>query len=173
MATEPTRSKRSTRRSDPRALLRFVEELSWLLSSYEDLDFRALANLSDDILFSRRTQSNLLSRSGKSAEVHDLVGVLPSFFTDLKLFPSNSDIVEFSEIALGIGIPRWEKKSKYELVGHVVCNTNLASPQKVERLVVALQDALDERSSTRQKIARDRESGRSWNEVIQAMLKQD
>src|SRR5690606_27194321 len=96
-----------------------------------------------------------------------LVGTLPSFLVDEELFPTNEDIAEFSVSILNIHIPRWQKKSKYELIGHIVCNVNEASPGKISRLLEALDEVLDERGDAKRKIASDRKSGRSWNQVIQ------
>ena len=172
MATDPTRSKRNQKRSDPRTLARFVEELSWLLSSYEELDFKALGALSSSFATISR-HSGVVSRSSRSTTAQLLVGVLPSFFMDLELFPSNEDIVEFSQVALGIRLVRWQKKSKFELIGQIVCHTDKASPEHLSRVMAALEDALDDSGTARMRISRERKSGRSWNEVIQTMLKNE
>lgn len=171
MASENSRIRRPGKRSDPRTLARFVEELSWLLSSYDELDFKALGDLSSSLASTSRKRPGMISRTSRSETVQMLVGVLPSFFIDLELFPSNEDIIEFSQLALGINIPRWQKKSKYELIGHIVCHTDQASPERLSRLIAALEDALDERGSARLRMTRERKSGRSWNEVIQSMLR--
>jgi hypothetical protein len=170
MASDTTKTRRSNRRADPRTLARFVEELSWLLSSYDELDYKALGDLSSNFAeFSRH--STVASRSQRSKTAQMLVGVLPSFFLDTEIFPTNEDIIEFSQIALGISIPRWQKKSKNELIGHIVCHTDQASPERLSRVMAALDEALSERGSARNKLASERQSGRSWNEVIQSMLR--
>jgi hypothetical protein len=102
-----------------------------------------------------------------------LVGVLPSFLMDGDLFPTNEDIVEFSQVVLGISLTRWQKKSRYEIVGQIVCHTDQASPERLSRVAAALDEALDERGTARTKITKERKSGRSWNEVIQAMLRDE
>lgn len=171
MTSKPNSPRRSQRRSDPRTLARFVEELSWLLASYEELDFKALGNMSSEFISFSRSSSDLLSRSRRPPTVHLLVGILPNFLVDLSLFPANEDIVEFAQSALGIGMTRWQKKSRYELIGQIVCHTNEASPAMLERLMTVLEQATDETSATRKKMASDRRSGRSWNEVIQSLVK--
>ena len=170
MATEPQKARRLTKRSDPRTLARFVEELSWLLSSYDELDFKALGDLSSTF-FEISRHSSLVSKSPRSKTAQTLVGVLPSFFLDLELFPTNEDIIEFSQMALGINIPRWQKKSKFELIGHIVCHTDQASPEYISRVMAALDEALSEQGTARKKLTKERKSGRSWNEVIQSMLR--
>lgn len=171
MTSESPRPKREKKRSDPKTLARFVEELSWLLSSYEELDFKALGNMSADLVSFSRSSSELLSRSQRPPTVRLLVGILPNFLTDEDLFPSNEDIVEFAQTALDITITRWQKRSRYELIGNIVVHINEASRAKIERLMAVLELALDEKSITRQKMTSDRRSGRSWNEVIQSLLR--
>ena len=172
MATEPPRARRAAKRSDPRTLARFVEELSWLLASYDELDFKALGDLGSSFASLARHNS-VVSKSSRRATAQMLVGVLPSFFMDAELFPSNEDLVELSQVALGISLPRWQKKSKFELIGQIVCHTDQASPERLSRVVAALEEALDDGGTARSKLARERRSGRSWNEVIQTMLRDD
>ena len=172
MASDPQRPRRASKRSDPRTLSRFVEELSWLLSSYDELDFKALGELSVSYSEMARHPSRSL-RSVRSKTAQGLVGVLPSFFLDIELFPTNEDIVEFSQMALGIGIPRWQKESKNELIGHIVCHTDGASPDRLSRVMAALDEASNERGTARRKLASERKSGRNWNEVIQSLLRED
>ncbi len=171
MASDPNRPKRALKRSDPRTLSRFVEELSWLLSSYDELDFKALGELSSNFASLAR-HSAVVSKSSRSTTAQMLVGVLPSFFMDTDLFPTNEDLVEFSQVVLGISLSRWQKKSKFEIIGHIVCHTDQASPERLSRVVAALEEALGERGSARSKLAKERKSGRSWNEVIQTMLRE-
>lgn len=170
---KPKQGRRTGKRSDPRTLLRFVEELSWLLSNYDDLDFKALGSLREQVNFTHNTHSNLRNRSASRAPTAQLlVGVLPSLLTDEKLFPTNEDIVEFSGVALGIVIPRWHKKSKFELIGHIVCSAEQADPFRLDSLVSALNDLLDERSEVRKNLEEQRKSGLSWNDVIQRLLEE-
>lgn len=159
------------KRSEPKALLRFIEELSWLLTSYDDLDFRALGALTDQLLVGQRAASSFRTQIASRAPTTQLlVGVIPSLLTDETLFPSNEDIVEFSKLALGINIPRWHKKSKFELIGHIVCSTEQADPKRVQQLVLALGDIMNDRGETRKNMEAQRKSGMSWNEVIQKLL---
>ena len=146
--------------------------MSWLLSSYDELDFKALGQLSASFAEAAR-HSSVISRSTRSKTSQELVGVLPSFFLDVELFPTNEDIVEFSQMVLGIGIPRWQKKSKHELIGHIVCHTDNASPEKLTRVVAALDEAWNERGTARRRLTIERQSGRNWNEVIQSLLRDE
>lgn len=167
--SEPKSSKQSRplRRADPRTLRRFVEELSWLLSSFEDLDFKALSTVIEESQLSSSTRSTAKARRTENIQ---LLGRLPALFMDDELFSGNEDIVEFAKHALGIEIPRWHKKSKYELIGHVVCNANLLNDRRLRQLGSAIEKLQDDRGQARHLIQNQRRSGLSWNEVIQTML---
>ena len=155
-----------TKVSDPRELARFIEELSWLLKSFDNLDYNALSKFSDEntcLLFSRK---NSRAQRGGEDKTMILVGVLPNFLMDPALFPSNEGIVEFSDAALGLPIKWWKKKSKYEIIGHIVCNANKASPAKVQRLSDLIEEMLDQKTDMRRNIEANREQGHTWSEVI-------
>jgi hypothetical protein len=150
-------------------MARFVEELSWLLSSYADLDFRSLGQLSAELVDANRSR-NFLVHSDRRPAVRMLVGVLPGVLVDEKLFPTNEDIAEFAQSTLEMSIPRWSKKSRYELIGHVVCHTEQAPPWKLSSLLTALDRLADEKSTARALVEKQRKSGASWNEVIQTLI---
>lgn len=161
--------RRPTKRTDPRAMARFIEELSWLLTSYADLDFRALGQVGSEIIHNTR-QRNFLTHGDRNPSIRHLVGALPGVLVDERLFPSNEMIVEFAQETLEMTIPRWSKKSRYELIGHVVCNTDQAPPWKVESLVAALDRLIAAKGTARTKIEKQIRSGASWNEVIQGLI---
>jgi hypothetical protein len=162
-----TRFVRGTRRSDPRTMARFMEELSWLLDSYDGLDFKALSVLANQLVSASSAKSRGRPRSDDN---FIFLGRLPSLFMDEELFAGNEDIVEFAKYALDIDIPRWHKKSKYELIGHVVCNANLLDNNKLKQLSSAIERLQDSKSPARSELYHQRKLGLSWNEVIQNML---
>ena len=161
--------KRVPRRSDTRTLSRFMQELSWLLNSYSDLDFKALEALSRESSSTAPLPKRRIAKSDKRQNVETLVGVLPGLFVDERLFPSNVDIVEFAATALGINILRWQKKSKFELIGHIVCTANALDDGAVSSLVSALTKVTG-KNSARIQIENQRLQGLSWNEVIQNLI---
>lgn len=165
MARTPTKNTRK-KRSDPRELSRFIEELSWFLKSFEDIDYNALSDFGREMEFFHSSSQRLRKkvRGGRNAVV--LVGILPDFLMDTTLFPSNEGIVEFAEAALGLPINRWQKKSRYEIIGQIVCHTNDASPNKVRVLSELIEDMQDNKTSLRKAIETNREQGHSWSEVI-------
>lgn len=162
-------TKKPARRADPRAVGRFIEELSWLLDSYSDLDFKTLGKFGADLPYMNRTTRNLMSHRNIASESVLLVGVLPGLFNDENLFATNEDIVEFSEHMLDVSIPRWQKKSKNEIIGHIVCHADQSGMQKLQFLSDALSNLVDKRSSARAAVAKQRKTGASWNEVIQSL----
>lgn len=170
MAEETSQPRRRpTKRSDPKALFRFIEELSWLLSSYDGTDFKALAKLSDEYMGATSLRNSLTHRTGNGRE-DALVGVIPGILVDETLFPTNEDIADFASSLLDISIPRWQKKSKYELIGHIVCHTHLAPPIRRRKLAEALESLVADRDILTRQIAKQRQGGASWNEVIQSLV---
>jgi hypothetical protein len=162
--TESVRPSAGLRSRDPKRVRKFLEELGWLLSSYPNLDFRALA--STDLSSSERNFGRHVS---KNPNIHFLIGVLPVIFTDETYFGSNEDISEFAREALGLAIARWEKRSRYELIGLIVCETAKLNDIRLERLVNALGRIVsaDPRALN---LFEQRKSGSvSWNEIIQQL----
>ncbi|KAB2945985.1 MAG: hypothetical protein F9K19_26125 [Rhizobiaceae bacterium] len=166
---EKSARKRPQRRSSRQAAARFIEELSWLLSAYSDLDFKTLQQFNAE--GDGEQAPRLFERfAPKNPNVVYLVGTLPGLFMDETLFPSNEDIAEFSATALNIRIPRWQKKAKFELVGHIVCHAVNLDNSQVEDLVRALTHVVNGESAAHQLLKSRRERGMGWNEVIQSLL---
>ena len=161
---------RTRKRSDPRELARFIEEIGWLLKTHENLDFSALADFSHEVDFLLTRNRHSLVSKGSRTQTSVLVGVLPEFFMDPILFPANEDIVEFAFAALGMEVGRWQKKSRYEIIGQVVCHANEASPARIARLSDLLEVVVDKRTKIRREIEVDRMDGRSWSSVIKRLF---
>lgn len=161
--------RKASRTTDSRRLFNFVEELSWLLTSYDGTDFKALANLSKEFQHAVELRNSLAHRTGAGGD-DALVGVLPGLLVDERLFPSNEDIAEFASTLLSIEIPRWSKKSKYELIGHIVCHAHLAPPSRRRKLAEAMRSLVVDRDIVTKRIATDRQAGASWNEIIQSLV---
>jgi len=151
-----------------------VEELSWLLGTYEDLDFRALRHLLEqDELHRSASLFDAGGRSNRSSAATSLVGVLPDLFIDESLFPTNEDIADFAQNALGVVIPRWSKKSKYEIIGHVVCHTSVADKDRLGKVVDALRRIAGDREGASKLITENKRQGMTWNELIQKLIKEE
>jgi hypothetical protein len=149
--------------------LRFIEELSWLLKSYDGVDLKFLESVvkrrSENRFLGGSSIDNLSDYMDPNLRVDSLVGILPKIFMNPRWFASNSDIAEFATSALGMKIPRWEKISKFEMIGHIVCNLALKD-QKIHRnLVRILSDILADKSKERF-VTDMRKEQVSWNEII-------
>ncbi len=143
-----------------------MEELSWLLKSFEDLDYTALSDFSHDMQFLLSRSSRMQKKGWERRDTAVLVGILPDFLMDTTLFPTNEGIVEFSDAALGLSIGRWQKKSRYEIIGQIVCHANDASPNKIRTLSGLIEEMQDNGGSIRMAIEANRKQGHSWSQVI-------
>lgn len=100
-----------------------------------------------------------------------LVGVLPSLLQDKELFPQNDDIVEFASDALGLQMNRSEKRSRYEIIGKVICETEFLDGKRLERVVKALESAVGDAGTFEELKSRKRAGNFSWNETIQFLTR--
>jgi hypothetical protein len=166
------RRRKSGRRSDPQLVRRFLQELSWLLSNYSDLDYSSIGELSQRFDATTPPPSILTNEHAQTPAANSLVGILPDLFTDETLFPSNEDIASFAKDALGVVIPRWSKKSKYEIIGHVVCHTSMAVDERLARVVDALNKVTKNREAASRMIHESKAKGISWNELIQQLIRE-
>lgn len=152
----------------------FIEELSWVLDSKPGLK---LSEIPEIIRAANLSKSAVAQAAEKYASpnpnIHYLIGVLPRLFQDVEIFPKNEDIASFAYEVLGFEVTRVEKRSKYELIGLVVCECNKLNDSKIEGIVSSL--ALI--TSSTDKISRIAEAkkltGFSWNEAIRKIASQN
>lgn len=162
-----------TRKLDERKAIHFLEELSWILDRYSDVDFRSLGRMLEKETFrASQFQMEFNDRSSDAPNKSVLVGLLPGMFIDELLFASNEDVAEFAETVLNVRIPSWEKKSKFELVGHIVCHTAAANDEKLSKIATALKLVSAGDKKTKSIMAKGRQQKKSWNEIIQRIIDQ-
>ena len=102
---------------------------------------------------------------------HFLIGVLPRLFQDKALFPINDDIVEFANTALGLYISKSSRKrSRYKIIGNVICEADSLDEFKLTSLVRALEKLVGNKDILNKTIARKKLGDFSWNETIQELL---
>ena len=150
--------------------LSFVEELAWLLESKKNMklrlaveDLRKLARGPESALKVGREYTS------PNPNIHFLIGVLPRLFQDEMLFPSNAAIAQFAEEVLHVPVSRYEKRSKYELIGLIVCQTDQLNDQKLDELVRALAE-ITKSEVKLNSIRSAREAGTfSWNNTIRQL----
>jgi hypothetical protein len=150
--------------------INFVEELSWLIESKKNMRLKEVPDLLRTLL--EQNDDNIskelpLNFSSENNNIRYLIGMLPELFLDNNLFPTNKDIISFSEEVLKINITRKEKRTKYELIGLIVCETSKLNDMELQGLVCALQLIINDNEKMnfiKQNIKHD---GFSWNKAIQ------
>lgn len=148
----------------------FIEELSWILDSKRKLKLSDIPEILRSQLHTDNQASSAANKyKSPNPNIHYLIGVLPRLFQDAKLFPKNEDIASFANDVLKIDITRVEKRSKYELIGMVVCECNELDDSKLEEMVNALA-AITGSSEKINRFAEERKNtGFSWNETIRKL----
>lgn len=157
--------------------LDLVQELVWAIRSRETSQLSNgvsyLRNLAMRESAERRRAekgkgpgSSLLDRR---RDLKALVGSMSLVLADVELFPSNENIAKFANEALQITISRWEKRSRYEMIGMLVMESINASPARL-REVASLLDKISEESDSMEIIKHNsRQTGFSWNEAIRKL----
>lgn len=151
----------------------FIEELSWLLDSKQKLKLNEIPGiLRRQLQASKSVTGAANAYESPNPNIHYLIGVLPRLFQDRKLFPRNEDIASFASDVLGVDVSRVEKRSKYELIGMVVCECNELDDSQLEEMVGALAVI----TGNSEKISRFAEAKKlnsfSWNETIRKIAEQ-
>lgn len=155
-------------------LVNLMEEFSWVITKYKNVDFRNVqSNLLNIINEQDFYNSNLTSfkrYKDKDSNKNYLIGVLPKFFQDKELFEKNLDLAEFAE-CLGIYLNNPEKKSRYEIIGTMLCSISEMDELSLDKFVRAIEVLLSH-DDLRQDIKAMRnvhKSSYSWNQVIKAL----
>lgn len=145
-----------------------LEEVLWLLSSKKGSGLKNLPTLLRD-LYQDDTELNSVAKEyvSPNPNKHFLIGVLPRLFQDTRLFPKNEDIADFANSVLQVNIPRFEKRSKYELIGLIVCQTNELNETRLATLVEALTEITAGGDEKLKLVAEARQKGHlNWNDAI-------
>lgn len=155
--------------------LDLVQELVWAIRSRETSELShgvsylrnlALHNKPEKRKPEKGSKSSLLDRR---RDLKAIVGSMSLVLADAELFPSNEDIAKFAKEALRIPISRWEKRSRYEMIGMLVMESINASPARL-REVAGLLNKISEESDSMEQIKKSaRQTGFSWNEAIRTL----
>jgi chromosome partitioning protein len=170
MTENPSKRPVTSRSRDPQRVAAFLEEFSWLISSHSNLDFKAIPEvLRQQFGIGSAANAAVGSYASTNPNKHFLVGALPRVLTDEVLFPTNEDIAQFAQSVMDLSIPRYAKKSKYEIIGHIVCETEHLDDRKLARLVSALAAITDGDDQTKRFIRQRKEQNFNWNAIIQEL----
>ncbi|MCO4208537.1 hypothetical protein M2R29_11330 [Aeromonas hydrophila] len=115
------------------------------------------------------TNNEIISRKNPNKGV--LIGVLPRLLQNKELFPQNEDIYDFARAALNLNISRYEKRSRYELIGMLICTINELDEEKLSYLVTALDKVIDDGEELNKIVIDKKNNSFSWNEAIQKWYK--
>lgn len=149
-----------------------LDELVWALQAIKIDQVKEAADLLRDSIVQHAPVS-AVAKGYQSVDPnkHFLIGVLPRLFQDRLLFPQNEDIAEFAATALGLQMNRAEKRSRYEIIGKVVCETDQLDEVQLTSLVTALEKLVGDKEKLAQMAEKKRAGSFSWNETIQELLK--
>lgn len=147
---------------------KLIEELSWIMTEYSSMDLMKIYNALDSSNVMTNDISETIGYKPENPNKHFLTGALPSLFLDQNLFKTNDEIALFSEQIIGVKIPRYHKKSKYEIIGHIVCEANSLDDHGLKKIVKALEKVVSDETSKKSIYnKKNNSSSFSWNEIIQ------
>ncbi len=163
---------RVTKTRDPKTIRLFLEELSWVLSAYPNLDYRGIPDVIEDMQRSKSLPHALSNFVPENPNIHFLVGVLPKVFGNADLFRTNEDLVSFARSAMKLKMTRWQKKSREELIGQIVCAAYQLNDRKLDRLVRALSRIINGDGEASEVLKKSKATKLSWNYIIQQLAKE-
>ena len=108
----------------------------------------------------------VVTKYGLSDDTQYLVGVLPKLFQDKELFSNKEDIIDFSEVVLGLHLSRAAKRSRIEYIGMIVCEVSNSNIEQLSRLVEALEIIIGNENQMQIIKSARKEPNFSWNETI-------
>ena len=142
----------------------FIEDLCWLLDSQKSINYSEILKILGDI---KKSTNNQLVPS-----TDELIGILPRLLTDKTLFTTNKSLAQFSDEILGIEILNWHKRSRYEMIGVIICKVQ-ESPQIASGIsTYVLTNILQNKEKIR-KYQKQKEKEKAqflWNDAIHKIV---
>lgn len=152
-------------------VLNFLEELSWFLDSRKNLDLKEVINELKDSLDNENKIKFASGYQSSNPNIHFLTGALPRLFIDKKLFPDNETIIRFAKEVLNIDVSSRAKRSRHEIIGRIVCETESLSDNKLSTLVKSLHKITSNEFKMKKMREVRKDINFSWNETIQMLSK--
>ena len=146
-----------------------LEELEWLLDSPRGRSL--LSSLPKMIENLREINNGGGSVHVNRHNIRSLVGVLPEFFQNTKLFRTNADIEQFAREVLNVTIINFEKKSRTEIIGVIVCSVPNFEDSTFEVLGKYLSNIIDDEKKCNQVVKEKETTNFSWNDTISKLFK--
>lgn len=168
-------------KSKPKAAGLARDRLKKAVVAIEDIAFVLRQNKVENLAVAVEAINSLLDSSASSDSAvanyvspdpnkHFLIGALPRLLLDRDLFPSNDDIVEFSNAALKIEL-KVEKRARFEIIGKIVCETDLRDEKQLTDLVRALERLVGDKDARETMLLKRKAGSFSWNETIQELMR--
>jgi|GEM_PF-556416 len=153
-------------------MLLFVEDLCWLLDANKNVDFKKISTTIRTLINSNASNTAFDDNieSVQNRAISDLIGILPTLLKDEALFSSNSSIVQFATQVLQLEIPRWEKRSRFEIIGLIVCNVEEANQDRLMTLTDWIAELLANKDKVKKIQQENNENAFSWNTAIQKII---
>lgn len=153
-------------------LLMSLERIEWAL---EDIDYKAIKQarefVSNSIEVTNKHRKVFSENERTSNSLEFLTGILPTLFKDRKLFPKNEDIISFTQDLIGLErVNRVDKRSRYEIIGLVVCEATVSNSAKLDRLISAINVILSDETVRKSFEVMRKEESFSWNEAISRLF---
>ena len=149
--------------------INFFEELCWLLDSNKDINFK---DASKTFKTMAKFNDTWRMRDQQGEQVsYSLIGVLPSLLKDKELFPNNAKLAQFSEEVLSLSILRWDKRSRNEIIGLIICEVEDTNKQRIDQLSQWVGNILNHKVQVKDMQGNAEKTGNlfSWNEAIQRL----
>ena len=164
--------RRSNSELERQQIINFFEELSWLLDANKDINYR---NVSKFLKECRNLYVHGTIVNNNNNEAYSLIGVLPSLLKDNELFQSNAQLVQFAEEVLKLNISRWEKRSRNEIIGLIICEVEDANKEHIDVLTQWVSNILENKKKVKDLQSKAQISGNlfSWNETIQKLVSEE
>jgi hypothetical protein len=150
-------------------ILNFLEEFSWLLDANKSINYKKISEVIKGLRYNNNASVN---KPIQNEMVYNLIGILPTLLKDEVLFTSNSSLVQFAHEVLSLNISRWEKRSRNELIGLIICNVEEANSNRLEKLTHLSCELLKNKDKVKyfQIEAESKENIFSWNDTIQRII---
>lgn len=150
--------------NETQQFINFIEEFCWLLDSNKELNFKDMSK------FLKMWRTSLLHLPYKN-DAYELIGVLPSLLKDNDIFQNNSQLVQFAQEVLAMNIPRWEKRSRNEIIGLIICEVEDVNKERLKLLTQWTLDIISNKKQVKDMQYKAKKAGSlfSWNETIQRL----
>lgn len=148
-----------------------LEEIDWILKSNKGKSLLASLSKIIEKLRDNSDKNINVNEINDTNNIRSLVGVLPEFFQNLKLFRTNGDIALFAKEVLGVTISNYEKKSRNEIIGVIVCSVHNFGNKTFTVLSKYLSELIDDENKCDQVIKDKEKTNFSWNDTIRKLFK--